>query len=240
MNTSQAGPRKAVGFFMDSGWGGMILKPRYGYPSALDYTATMARPWNNWHPCITGTYGSWLYGDPRGFRTYQHREHVEGDYRQPPPPGTYTELYEQTQRSMTRDAVALSPKERHAVAQALTEKMREWDTEFVNLAVSATHFHLLVRFRPLDGQQSRGMAIPRLSESSALQDGRDTLPRHLIGLLKKHSAHTLRQQGLTTRPGGLWAKRGKVIPITSRDHQVAVARYIARHTREGAVVVSGF
>ena len=83
------------------------------------------------------------------------------------------------------------------------------------------------------------MAIPRLSEKSMLKEGREPLPRHLIGLLKKHASHTLRQRCLTTRPGGLWAKRGKVIPIEDRAHQVATARYIERHASNGAAVVRG-
>lgn len=37
-----------------------------------------------WHHIILTTYGSWLPGDLRGFRTRDHREHVEGDYRPPP------------------------------------------------------------------------------------------------------------------------------------------------------------
>src|SRR3954468_9029001 len=41
-------------------------------------------PWNNWYHCMGNTYGTWLPGDPRGFRTRLHREHVEGDYRNPP------------------------------------------------------------------------------------------------------------------------------------------------------------
>ena len=38
-----------------------------------------------WFHCISTTYGAWLYGDARGFRTRHHREHIVGDYRSPPP-----------------------------------------------------------------------------------------------------------------------------------------------------------
>jgi REP element-mobilizing transposase RayT len=199
----------------------------------------MGRPWNNWCHCTAGTYGSWLYGDPRGFRTWRHREHVEGDYKKPPPTEVYAELYERTRASMPREAVTLTPAERELVADAVVEKLREWEVEFVNLAVAATHLHLLIRFRPLEGQQSRGMAIPRLSEQSMLKDGRDPLPRHVMGLLKKHAAHRHRAAGLSRHPGGLWARRGKVIPVNNRGHQVAVGRYIARHAAEGAAVQWG-
>jgi hypothetical protein len=33
-----------------------------------------------WYHVIISTYGGWLHGDPRGFRTRHHRAHVEGDY----------------------------------------------------------------------------------------------------------------------------------------------------------------
>jgi hypothetical protein len=38
-----------------------------------------------WFHAIITTYGAWLDGDARGFRTRHHREHVEGDYKNPPP-----------------------------------------------------------------------------------------------------------------------------------------------------------
>ena len=42
-----------------------------------------------WFHIVLTTYGSWLYGDERGFRTRGHREHVEGDYKRPPTAGLY-------------------------------------------------------------------------------------------------------------------------------------------------------
>ena len=40
-----------------------------------------------WFHVTAHTYGAWLAGDARGFRTRHHREHVEGDYKHPPPAG---------------------------------------------------------------------------------------------------------------------------------------------------------
>ena len=37
--------------------------------------------WNHWYHCTAHTYGTWLRGDPRGWRARHHREHVDGDYR---------------------------------------------------------------------------------------------------------------------------------------------------------------
>ena len=61
-----------------------------------------------WFHVTTHTYGAWLYGDPRGFRTRHHREHVEGDYKNPPPPGTYAAKYERSKRLLKQDPVRLT------------------------------------------------------------------------------------------------------------------------------------
>ena len=42
-----------------------------------------------WFHCTVHTYGAWLHGSARGFRTRHHREHIEGDYKNPPPQGMY-------------------------------------------------------------------------------------------------------------------------------------------------------
>jgi hypothetical protein len=42
-----------------------------------------------WFHCTTHTYGAWLHGDERSFRTRHHREHIIGDYKHRPPEGMY-------------------------------------------------------------------------------------------------------------------------------------------------------
>jgi hypothetical protein len=49
----------------------------------------MVRDSRRWHHVVLTTYGAWLYGDVRGFRTRHHREHVDGDYKNPPPAEKY-------------------------------------------------------------------------------------------------------------------------------------------------------
>lgn len=61
------------------------------------------------------------------------------------------------------------------------------------------------------------------------------MPRHLLGMAKKHAAFALREHGLV---GGAWATRSKIEPIRSRAHQLSVVRYIREHEAEGAVVWS--
>ena len=44
--------------------------------------------WNNWYHVNGNTYGTWLPGDPRGWRERGHKKHVDGDYKSPPPAGS--------------------------------------------------------------------------------------------------------------------------------------------------------
>ena len=37
------------------------------------------KAWRGWYHVTGGTYGSWLPGDPRGWRARGRREHVDGD-----------------------------------------------------------------------------------------------------------------------------------------------------------------
>src|SRR5690349_5207107 len=57
---------------------------------AVDFRAMSAR--DHWFHCTTHTYGTWLRGDPRGWRSRNHREHVDGDYKHPPSNGKYDPL----------------------------------------------------------------------------------------------------------------------------------------------------
>src|SRR5256885_771098 len=66
------------------------------------------QPWNDWYHCTAHTYGSWLRGDPRGWRSRHHREHVEGDYKHLPPKGIYDELLEKSKALMKRDSVKIN------------------------------------------------------------------------------------------------------------------------------------
>jgi hypothetical protein len=196
----------------------------------------MGAPWNNWFHCICSTYGSWLPGDPRGFRTWQHRQHVDGDYRRPPPKGKHDDVLKRSRAQMKRPRVLLSPAQRESICRATADRLVEYDIEFIDLCVSAMHLHLLTRFRRLDG--SYRATIPRLPTHSALRDGRDPWPRHIVGLLKKHATHQIRLAWPDDHRGGIWAQRGKIIPINDRAHQLEVVAYIRKHAAQGAAVWS--
>ncbi|MEM6553349.1 MAG: hypothetical protein AAF750_14625 [Planctomycetota bacterium] len=96
--------------------------------------------------------------------------------------------------------------------------------QVIAIAVGGEHLHLLGKFpapqKPTDS--IRGL--------------RATDPvRHFVGIAKKESAKALVRSGLTA-PGGVWAKRGKIVAVKDRTHQLNVFRYIAKHEREGAAV----
>ncbi len=188
--------------------------------------------WNGWYHCIGHTYGSWLRGDERGWRARHHREHVDGDYRNPPAASAHVSQRELSRALRKRPAVALTPVQREAACAALAEKLMSLHAEVVELCVGATHFHVLVRFA---NWQSPGIAIPGLCSENSLQDGRDPVPRHVIGMAKKHAAFVLREHGLV---GGAWSTRSKIEPVRSRAHQLKVVAYIRRHAEEGGAVWS--
>ena len=186
----------------------------------------MHRPWNDWYHCVGNTYGTWLRGDPRGFRTRHHRQHIEGDYKHPPPPGAFTAELEQSKRSMTQPPVKLTPHQRQVVLDALVVRLHGLDVTVLALAVCRLHTHGLMRF-PVRYQVD---GVPGLCKQNALQDGRDPVPRHLYGLARKHAAMTVDLKGR------VWAKRPHFIPIRNRQHQVNVFRYVLDHLDEGGAI----
>jgi hypothetical protein len=163
-----------------------------------------------WYHIVTGVYGAWLYGDARGFRTRHHREHVEGDYKHPPPPGTYNEEKQRSRSLLKQSPVIIPANLRPVVGTAIREKLETLGSLVLCLSVSGQHLHVLAR-------------IERYQ------------PREWMGIPKKHAWFEVRQQGWT---GKLWAKRGKELPIKDRPHQQNVYYYILRHAEEGAWVWS--
>jgi hypothetical protein len=172
--------------------------------------AVAREPWNDWYHCMGNTYGTWLPGDPKGFRTRHHREHVDGDYRNPPPKGRYDERHLRSKGLMKRPPVYLSPGQRVRAVDQFVRSLQKRDIEVVTASVDRVHFHVLARFA-------------------------DRRPRHWIGVAKKESSHYLKQDGLAP-VGGLWATRFECIPIDGRGHQLRTVAYILKHAKKGGVV----
>jgi hypothetical protein len=107
------------------------------------------KPWRNWYHCMGNTYGTWLPGDSRGFRARHHREHVEGDYKFPPPPGVYDAWLARSRHLMPRGAVVIPRELRPIVCQALGEAIAFYGVQIVQLSLGGMHWHLLARFVPV-------------------------------------------------------------------------------------------
>jgi len=165
---------------------------------------------STWYHAILTTYGAWLYGDARGFRTRHHREHIDGDYRNPPPSGEYTSLEQRSRDALKQDPVVLPTSLRRVVGLALRDRLVELGGLVACLAVGGQHVHVLAKM-------PRGGA------------------RHYLGKAKRHAWFVLRQSGWS---GRLWGKRSKALLIRDRAHQLKVYHYILRHRREEAWVWS--
>jgi len=188
--------------------------------------------WNQWYHLMANTYGTWPPGDPRGFRTRKHREHIEGDYKSPPLPGKYEREYRRAKRLMKRPPVFLSPPAREVVVEAIRYALVGVHAlELLALAISSQHLHMLVRL-PESLRRK-----PTLSKRGLRMSSVDDPARHYMGIAKKESSKQLAAEKLVA-PGGVWAKRGKIVPIADRPHQVNVYHYILDHIREGAVTWS--
>ena len=166
--------------------------------------------WNGWYHVTGSTCGTWLPGDPRGWRTRKHRRHVEGDYKSPPPPGQDAALLHAAQERLTQPPVHLDVDQRRIGGQAAVEKLVHQGIEVLAFSLDAVHLHILGRF----------------------QD--DTI-RHVVGRAKKHAYHELRRAG---HGGKVWARRCRAEPILDRRHQVNTYRYILGHASKGAWVWS--
>src|SRR5262245_5995446 len=161
-----------------------------------------------WYHVVATTYGAWLDGDPRGFRTRHHREHVEGDYRNPPPAGTYAAAEARSGELMPQDAVVLPEEMQAVVGEAILKRLTELGALIACLAKAGQHVHILAK----------------------MPYGK---PRVWVGLAKRHVWFVLREKGWK---GKLWGKRCKPTPVRTRVHQLNAFRYIVRHGAQGAWV----
>lgn len=170
----------------------------------------MGVPWNNWYHCMGHTFGTWLPGSKKGFRTRHHRLHVEGDYKNPPPPGTCDVLYNHVKANMTRDPVYLNKHQQQLVLKFLVESLQRRGIPLRIVEVDRVHFHLLIQLH-------------------------DRNPRKWVGIAKKESSHYLKLAGCGF-DGGIWAVRGKEVPIENENYWGRTVPYIRNHVREEAVV----
>ncbi len=161
-----------------------------------------------WFHVTLGTYGSWLPGDPRGFRTRRHRLHVDGDYKTPPPQGKFDAILERSREQMKYDETLIATNGRPVVCNALRQNLEKQGSTVACLAIGGHHGHILCKLPPTEQWT-------------------------WIGNAKRHAWYEWRTVAGNRK---LWAKKGKSDPIKDRQHQLNVYYYILRHESEGAYV----
>ncbi|MGB2820689.1 MAG: transposase [Phycisphaerae bacterium] len=155
-----------------------------------------------------GTYGSWLPGDPRGFRTRRHRMHVEGNYRNPPPVGVYEGLHEHVKANLRKPPIALPDELRPAVGCACLEQFEKEGVCAYALSVGGEHVHAAVDCSP------EGL-------------------KQMVGRVKKVSSHRIRDQ----IPGKVWSGGCKPVVVRDEQHWRNVLKYIRDHAPQAWVWV---
>jgi hypothetical protein len=167
-------------------------------------------PWNDWYHCMCHTYGTWLPGDPKGFRTRHHREHIEGDYKNPPPPGKYEKRHRYAKSLMTRDPVYLNQRQQERALEEIVISLLRNDIPVRVVSLDRIHLHVLAQFL-------------------------DHNPRKWMGIAKRESSHYLKRVNLAP-VGGLWGTRCQCKPTRGAAHFDNTDGYIYDHRLQGAVV----
>jgi len=165
----------------------------------------MPEPGRWWWHLILHTVGRWLHGDPRGFRSRDHRIHSSGDYKNPPPRGEHEQLH-RFHKHQNRKRVVLPDASWPAIGTVLLQKCEKTESAVLSICVGTTHAHLLVEL------------------ADDYKAARDFEAR-----LKQASSHAVRH----VLPGRVWAAGGKPIRIRDRAHQQRVYRYILDHAADG-------
>lgn len=143
------------------------------------------------------TYGSWLPGDPRGFRTRHHRMHVEGDYENPPPSGVYDGLHRYALGQMYGSAVILPALLREIAGRSVIEQFAADSLQVHAISVGGQHVHV------------------------ALEGHCETM-KQAVGRAKRVSSHRIRLQ----LPGQVWAEGCHVTTARNDLHWQNVLRYV--------------
>ena len=123
-----------------------------------------------WYHSILNVYGAWLSGDPRGFRTRHHREHIDD----PPPPGKYATYLNFSLQSLKQNPVVLDADLQSSVGNAMREKLQSKGALVACIAVACQHVHILAKM--LQGQE-----------------------RNWLGAAKRHAWFVLRGRGWGTK-----------------------------------------
>ncbi len=168
----------------------------------------MPTPGHRWYHLVFHTRGSWLHGDPRGFRSRDHRVHSGGDYKQRPPTGEHDGLHDYM-KGRSGNQIMIPADLRRVVGEVILAKTGKQSYRVFAICVGITHTHVLAE----------------------LPDDYDGA-RRIVGTWKQASSHAVRAE----LPGQVWAEGGKPIEVNSRGHQNEVFGYIIDYVKEDAWV----
>src|SRR2546421_16910 len=96
-----------------------------------------------WRHVIINTHSSWLHGDPRGFRSRDHRIHSSGDYKHLPPVGEHEGLLKY-QQGRAAEKVEIPHELRGLIGIALIGYFQDNEYSLLALSISDLHAHFVV------------------------------------------------------------------------------------------------
>lgn len=170
----------------------------------------------NWWLVTWNTYGTWLPGDPRGFRTWRGHTYV-------PPPRRYAAPGEPTYDrrkfadvharalNKTSDAVRLVPPHRQVAMAAIVQDIAQLPLRPAILAVGGEHVHFLAKFGSLKIRQT-------------------------VGRLKSEATRAIKQADPAFLPKRTWAKECHMRRLDDERAYCNAYAYIQRHINEGAAI----
>ena len=203
--------------------------------------------WNDYYHTTAHTYGTWLRGDPRGWRARHHREHVEGDYRKPPPEGKYDALHEYAKSLMKRDPVKIDDAPIcKFILERLFERFQQFNIPVPIACFDGIHAHALMQCR--DHNPRIVMGIAKQYATAQLKRRWNAYVEARDALLKAHGSAVGSENlpdltlfdgfTLSLKDGeGLWGKGSHPEPIDDAHHYHKTFDYIRNHDRRGAVVL---
>jgi REP element-mobilizing transposase RayT len=168
---------------------------------------------------MSNTFGTWLPGDARGWRERNHRHHVDGDYKNPPPKGSGEKILACSKSGMQRAVVRLEPMLRKIAIDALVQCLIDDHITVLIASLDSHHLHLLARFP--DNRPRRKLGWGKLSATKAVKNHLRTLNDPSLLLENRE---------------GIWSKRSKAEPIKDRGHLVRALNYIRKHQSRGSIL----
>ena len=163
-----------------------------------------------WRHIVVGTLCSWLHGDPRGFRSRDHRLDSSGDYKNPPPPGEHDGLRRYHERRSS-DPIDLDVDARVIVCRAFVRKWRSLGYRIIVCSVGKRHLHAVV-----EGPDDYGELTK------------------LVGQCKQKASHAVRH----LLPGTIWAANGGFKPVRGPGHFRNSYKYVRTYQEAGTIVWS--